>query len=90
MRLHESILDFSNVTIVEASDIRPSDKYIGYIEYSDVENYDIYDCKINNDQETENFINEAYKLHNELRKFRIEIYKLNKEKGKGDERWKNQ
>jgi len=52
----------------------------------DIENYDIYDCKIDNDQETEKFINEAYKLHNELREFRIEIHKLNKEKGKGDER----
>lgn len=52
----------------------------------DIEDYAFYNYDNMNDNEIKKFINEGYKLHNELREFRVQIHKLIKEKGKGDER----
>jgi len=56
----------------------------------DIEDYAFYNHDNMNDYEIKKFIKEGYRLHNELREFRVQIHKLLKEKGKGDERWKNQ
>lgn len=52
----------------------------------DIEDYAFYNHDHMNDKEIKKFLDEAYKLHNELREFRVEIHRLLKYKGKGDER----